>query len=89
MKVLHLDSGRGMRGGQYQVLRLVEGLRGRADVEQRVLARGELAERLGAEQLSLPSIWSAVRWADVVHAHDAKTHTLALVAGAGDRLAVS
>jgi hypothetical protein len=38
MRVLQLDSGREMRGGQWQVLRLMEGLR-REGVEGTLLAR--------------------------------------------------
>ena len=38
MRILHLDSGHEMRGGQWQVLRLIEGLRG-AGHESLLLAR--------------------------------------------------
>jgi hypothetical protein len=38
MRILHLDAGREMRGGQWQVLRLIEGLAG-AGVESTLLAR--------------------------------------------------
>jgi len=38
MRILHLDAGREMRGGQWQVLRLIEGLAG-AGVGSRLLAR--------------------------------------------------
>ena len=38
MRVLHLDAGREMRGGQWQVLRLMEGL-ATAGVESTLLAR--------------------------------------------------
>jgi len=38
MRILHLDAGKEMRGGQWQVLRLVEGLAG-AGVESTLLAR--------------------------------------------------
>ena len=38
MRILHLDSGREMRGGQWQALRLMEGLAA-AGVDQTLLAR--------------------------------------------------
>ena len=38
MRILHLDAGREMRGGQWQVLRLIEGLAG-AGHENLLLAR--------------------------------------------------
>ena len=45
MRVLHLDTGREMRGGQWQALRLVEGLRA-GGVESTLLARaGSVKER--------------------------------------------
>ena len=38
MRILHLDAGREMRGGQWQVLRLIQGLAA-AGVESTLLAR--------------------------------------------------
>ena len=49
MRILHLDAGREMRGGQWQVLRLIEGLAA-AGVESTLLARaGGAALRRGAQ----------------------------------------
>jgi len=94
MKVLHLDSGREMRGGQWQALRLVEGLR-REDVDATLLARAgsPLAAKardlgLDVRPLRLSSVYRLSRQADLVHAHDARTHTLA-AALAGAPLVVS
>jgi hypothetical protein len=88
MHVLHLDSGREMRGGQYQVLALLEGLRA-AGHESVLLAREDapLAARARergfvVEPLSFRRFASRVHWKDLVHAHDAHTHTLAALAGA-------
>src|SRR5271165_3450859 len=91
MRILHLDSGREMRGGQWQVLYLLEGL----DAECTLLARegaplfcaarerGWRVEPLGAVRVAALS-----RHHDLIHAHDARSHTLAaLVPGA--RLIVS
>src|SRR5580693_10075929 len=83
MRILHLDSGREMRGGQWQVLRLMEGLRGE-DVDGTLLAppQSPLSDRARALQLDVRplGLWALYRLArqvDLVHAHDAHTHTLA------------
>jgi len=89
MRILHLDAGREMRGGQWQVLRLVEGLSA-AGVESTLLARQNAplfeAVRKGGwrvEPLGLTRAVMLARNHDVVHAHDARSHTLgAIVRGA-------
>jgi glycosyltransferase involved in cell wall biosynthesis len=94
MRILHLDSGTEMRGGQWQVLRLIDGLRA-AGHECALLARA--GSPLSAEALrrgmdvsawTLRSIWKRGRAADVTHAHDARSHTAAMMAGI-TRLVVS
>lgn len=87
MRVLHLDNGRGMRGGQWQALALMRGLAQRG-VEQRLLARdgsplamAAKAHELHVEPLSLRSAARNRRWADFAHAHDASSHTIAALAG--------
>src|SRR5579863_1797764 len=94
MRVLHLDGGREMRGGQWQVLRLMEGLRA-AGHQNVLLARAGSPLYAAAGRRSLevyPLRFAAVlrrsRTADIVHAHDARSHTLAALAGAR-RLVVS
>jgi glycosyltransferase involved in cell wall biosynthesis len=94
MRVLHLDSGREMRGGQWQTLRLVEGLRAEG-VECTLLSpRGAplaaKARALGVDVRTLGPwpVYRLSRQADVVHAHDARSHTLAAVL-AGAPLVVS
>jgi hypothetical protein len=89
MRILHLDAGREMRGGQWQVLYLLRGLRQRGH-DVRLLARGSgpLLERarqdgFAAGPLSLPALIAGRRWADLVHAHDARSHTLAALSGTG------
>ena len=89
MRILHLDAGHEMRGGQWQVLRLMEGLHD-AGQENILLARSRSplfeearARRLDARPLSFCSVVNCVRTADVVHAHDARSHTLAALAAAG------
>jgi hypothetical protein len=87
MRILHLDAGKEMRGGQWQVLRLVEGLTA-AGVESTLLARrdGPLLEaarqrRLRAASLTWAHLAVLGRRHDVVHAHDARTHTMAALVG--------
>jgi hypothetical protein len=98
MRILHLDAGTEMRGGQWQVLRLIDGLRN-AGHESTLLARAGSplsaeAQRRGMDlhAWTLRSIWKRSRAADgmhdVTHAHDARSHTAAAMAGA-TRLVVS
>jgi hypothetical protein len=88
MRILHLDTGREMRGGQWQALRLMEGLAA-AGVESTLLARGgsplfEAARKCGwrVEPISLWRVVSLSRGCDWIHAHDARAHTLGLFAPA-------
>ncbi len=90
MKIVHVDTGREMRGGQRQVLLLARGLRERGH-EQVILARrdGPLYQACLAEGFDTrPSgaLPVAGITADVVHAHDARAHLLAITA---PRLVVS
>ena len=80
MTILHLDSGREMRGGQYQALALIEGLRA-AGHEVRVLAHPGMPffARAAAEPLTLRAIHAASLKADLVHAHDSRSHTFAAI----------
>jgi hypothetical protein len=84
-RILHLDSGREMRGGQWQALRLHLGLL--AAGQQSLLLAREGAPLLKAARdagvpcdvlrpLRLPLL---SREFDLVHAHDARTHSLAAV----------
>ena len=87
MRILHLDTGRDMRGGQWQVLRLAERL-APVKVESTILARGDgelltLARQRGLRVAPI-TLWRIAMLAaghDVIHAHDARAHTLALMAG--------
>src|SRR5438552_3198048 len=82
MRILHLDAGREMRGGQWQVLRLIEGLAAEG-VESTLLARKDAplyaaARRQGwrVEPLGLTRAVLEQRSHTLVHAHDARSHTL-------------
>ncbi len=81
MKILHLDSGSEMRGGQWQVLRLHQSLV-EAGHHSLLLARasgqllGIAAERgLPVEALRPVRLAALSREFDLIHAHDARTHT--------------
>ena len=94
MRILHLDSGRQMRGGQWQVLRLIEGLAA-AGVQSTLLARRDaplftLARKAGlrVKPIGLARVALLTRRHDLVHAHDARSHTLAALAS-GSPLVVS
>ncbi|MDQ6700757.1 MAG: glycosyltransferase family 4 protein [Acidobacteriota bacterium] len=79
MRVLHLDSGREMRGGQWQVLRLIRGLRlAGCEVALRCRSGGPLFTRAQSENFDVkPLNVFHFPGCDLVHAHDARTHTLA------------
>lgn len=89
MRILHLDAGKEMRGGQWQVLRLM-GVLSSIGVESTLLARAgyplfEAARKEGwrVEPLGLTRAVMMARKHEVMHAHDAHSHTLgAIVRGA-------
>jgi glycosyltransferase involved in cell wall biosynthesis len=83
---LHVDTGRELRGGQHQVLLLMNGLRS-AGHENGLLAPRESplwqrAKAAGFEvhPATLTELWSRSTRADLVHAHDARAHTIAALA---------
>ena len=83
MRILHLDSGREMRGGQWQALRLHRGLL-EAGHQSVMLAREESPLLAEVRKAGLPGdvlrplrLGLQSRQYDVVHAHDAHAHTLA------------
>jgi glycosyltransferase involved in cell wall biosynthesis len=86
VRILHIDTGRELRGGQRQVLLLMRGLRERGhDCE--LLARPDAPLWREAVSLQFP-VASATLWnvrkhsadVNIVHAHDAHAHTLAALA---------
>ena len=86
MRILHVDTGEEMRGGQWQVLYLLEGLRVRG-VESILLSRKDSplhheASRCGfpVEPVGLLAVHRLSAGAAVVHAHTGRAHTLAAVA---------
>src|ERR1700674_3070592 len=83
MRILHFDSGIEMRGGQWQVLRLMLGLAA-AGVESTLMARQGAAlfaaageQGLRVEPLSIMHAVTMAQRHDLMHAHDSHSHTLA------------
>jgi len=94
VRILHIDAGREMRGGQWQALYLMEGLAALGH-EQLLLTPfeaplGREAERRGlpASRLAVSALARKSRRFDMVHAHDARAHALA-APFAGGRLVVA
>ncbi|HWP85530.1 MAG TPA: glycosyltransferase family 4 protein [Terriglobia bacterium] len=90
MRILHIDTGTGWRGGQQQVLWLMEGCQEQG-IEQRLLApaHSPLAARAARAGLpvttisrgplhlrSLQTVRKLAGEADLVHAHDSRAHSL-------------
>ncbi len=87
MRVLHLDSGKSMRGGQWQAFTLISGLR-ELGVEQILLAPGgsPLAQKVAAlpvdvKELGFRMVLAGAQEADLLHAHDARSHSMAVLQG--------
>lgn len=79
MRILHVDTGASLRGGQLQLLKLLAGLKKRGH-SQTLLARGVILNHWPGEPARFISLARAARGADIVHAHDARGHTLAAAA---------
>jgi len=84
---LHIDSGNSMRGGQWQALYLIRGL-AVAGTRVRLLAPHDspllataIADGIDASPLTLASIPSAISGVDLIHAHDARAHSLSTATG--------
>lgn len=79
MKIVHLDSGREMRGGQWQVWQLINALAEAGHEQVLVAPPGAPLARRVKIPVRAPLGW----WprGDVYHAHDAKMHTWAGLLG--------
>lgn len=82
MFTVHIDTGGEMRGGQWQALYLLRGLATQGH-GVRLLAPGDSplleaarAEQLDAAPLRMAALARASLEADLIHAHDARAHTL-------------
>lgn len=85
MRVLHLDSGLEMRGGQWQALRLAEGLSQAGHTILFLSPEGspcfEACRKVGLDvkPLTILGVRRFSRQVDLCHAHDARSHTLAVL----------
>lgn len=90
MKTLHIDTGREMGGGQWQVIYLLGHLRDATLLapEDSPLFAEARARHIDVRPLSLLAVTRSAREYDLVHGHDAHAHTLA-AALPGVRLVVA
>ncbi len=86
MRIVHVDTGRELRGGQRQVLLLLQSLRA-AGEDCTLLARAgsplfQTAGKAGfpVYPVGLQSLRKHSEKADLIHAHDARAHTQAAIA---------
>jgi glycosyltransferase involved in cell wall biosynthesis len=83
--ILHIDSGTEMRGGQWQALYLIRSLIA-AGHRARLLApagsqlmQAAAAQQVDVQALGIGRLLRAAAGVDLVHAHDAHAHTMALL----------
>ncbi len=76
MRVLHIDCGREMRGGQWQVAGLIRQLR-QQQITCELLSK-VITGSTGFSPSKLRKIWRSF---DVIHAHDARAHSWAAMLG--------
>lgn len=88
MRILHIDTSRAMRGGQHQILLLLEGLK-KLGHSQTLLARDPLLGQWPGQAVGFASLWKSAKEADLIHAHDSHAHTLATLACPRKPLVVS
>lgn len=83
MKTLHIDCGREMHGGQWQVVYLVERLENAVLMAREPSPLFWEAKKRGLDVrgLSFAGVFQESRRADLVHAHDSRAHSLAVAAG--------
>jgi hypothetical protein len=87
LNTLHIDTGVEMRGGQWQALYLLRGLAEYGHgvrllaPEGSPLLQAATAQQLDARPLRLSGLFAATRGMDLIHAHDARAHTLAVLTG--------
>lgn len=84
MRTLHVDTGREMRGGQWQVLYLLEQMENATLLAPRDSPLFAAAREKGVDvqPLTLGALLKKARRVDLVHVHGAHAHTLAALTGA-------
>jgi glycosyltransferase involved in cell wall biosynthesis len=86
LRILHIDTGRELRGGQRQVLLLMKGLReaGHESVllarENTPLWRAAVENDLFVHDVKMRNVRKYSGGVDVVHAHDGRSHSIAALA---------
>ncbi len=80
MRVLHIDTGRTMRGGQHQAL-LLHDAQANGGCEPTLLAREGIRSVREAERATWFSVTRHARRSDLIHAHDARAHSVAILCG--------
>ncbi len=88
MRILHLDTGREMRGGQYQAQMLYDAL-ANLGCDQTLLGGPALRGSRTSHEASALGVRRHARTCDLIHAHDARAHTLALLHGRRKPVVVS
>jgi hypothetical protein len=83
MRTLHIDTGRAMQGGQWQVLYLVERLKDATLLAPEGSPLLAEARSRGLAASPLSKFFSEMSRADLIHAHDAQAHTYGAVANLG------
>lgn len=83
VRTLHIDTGRAMQGGQWQVLYLVERLKNATLLAPDNSPLLIEARKRGLDAKPLSKILSEIRRADLIHAHDARAHTYGALANFG------
>ena len=87
MRILHIDTGRELRGGQRQLLLLARGLAGRGHSQVILARRGTplfsaaLEQGMEVNPLRPATLRALSSFADIIHAHDARAHTSAAEIG--------
>jgi len=89
MRILHVDLGKEMRGGQHQVLLLMRALADRGHQQALVARRGSpLLAEARRRGWKVGTAFPPGPW-DVIHAHDAQAHTRVVLRGSKVPLVVS
>lgn len=84
MKILHLDTQKGFRGGEQQLIYLAQGLR-ELGVDSIIACRDELLKKASAlgfktiESNNFYKLLNTARKCDILHAHASKAHTLGVI----------
>ncbi len=88
MRVLHIDTGPTMRGGQYQALFLLDA-QAASGCETTLLAGDGIRSVRHAARATWRAVRRQSRRCDLIHAHDGRAHSLAVLYGTGRPVVVA